>query len=179
MCVLCLCSQKYTVKYICPFRACVCCLCVHGCTVYVCVCVFSLYLYQHLVHTKYVFCTGESRRTRNKRTNCMYICTFMYKHKLNIVFLTFVSIFQGPMGGNGPPGPPGVKVNAALFDLNVVSFVIINNNACICTHFLCRCSGWPRRTRHWSSSKFFNWVAIECFPSGDLIRSNVFLELHN
>ncbi len=31
------------------------------------------------------------------------------------------------MGGNGPPGSPGVKVNAALFDMDPIILFIISH----------------------------------------------------
>lgn len=54
------------------------------------------------------------------------VCIFslMYILKLKILFLTFGLIFQGPMGGNGPPGAPGVKVNDALFDMDPIILFI-------------------------------------------------------
>lgn len=52
------------------------------------------------------------------------IFSLMYILKLKIFFLTFGLIFQGPMGGNGPPGAPGVKVNAAFYDMDhIILFV--------------------------------------------------------
>jgi len=46
---------------------------------------------------------------------------FSYAHtqiKTKILFLTFGLEFQGPMGGNGPPGAHGVKVNTEFFDID-------------------------------------------------------------
>lgn len=63
-------------------------------------------------------------------TVCIFSLTHLCTYSIvviKILFLTFGLVFQGPMGGNGPPGAPGVKVNVALFAIDPrISFISIN-----------------------------------------------------
>ncbi len=90
-----------------------------------CACVYlcDSYLYQPAIHTKCVFCTGESRRTRNKRTNCTYI-RFNEHTRIKNPFSNLWFDISGTDGRKWTPGAPGVKVNAALFDMDPIILFI-------------------------------------------------------
>lgn len=106
------------------------------CAVYVCMCVYvclcMLYICISLLFIPNVYSAqgnpGEPgiRGPTVRISILTHLCTYSIVI-IKILFLTFVLVFQGPMGGNGSPGAPGVKVNAALFDIDPrISFISID-----------------------------------------------------
>lgn len=125
MCIRCLCSccQKYTVclsiqslsvLFIC---ACVC-LFVYVCVHYICI---------SLLFIPNVYFAQGNPGEPGLRGPTVRIFSYAHTQIKKYIFLTFGLEFQGPMGGNGPPGAPGVKVNTALFDIDPrISFISSN-----------------------------------------------------
>lgn len=90
--------------------------------VHVCICV--LHICVSLLFIPNVYFAQGNPGEPGIRGPTVRIFGLMNILKLKILFLTFGLIFQGPMGGNGPPGAPGVKVNAALFDMDPIILFI-------------------------------------------------------
>lgn len=101
------------------------------CAVFLCMCVFVCvcvhYICISLLFIPNVYFAQGNPGEPGIRGPTVRIFSFVHTQIKKILFLTFGLEFQGPMGGNGPPGTPGVKVNTALFDIDPrISFISSN-----------------------------------------------------